>query len=73
MSENLDWTQSLGNAVLDRLADVQNAISQIRWSSYTSKILVSNAQQDVYAAAITSASRRRRTIRWRFRNMIRWR
>jgi hypothetical protein len=49
MSENLDWTQSLGNAVLDRLADVQNAISQIRWSSYTSRILVSNAQQDVYA------------------------
>ena len=47
MSEYLDWTQDLGDAVVDRLPEVQDAIAQIRWSAYTSHILVSNDSQNV--------------------------
>ena len=47
MSEYLDWTQDLGDAVIDRLPEVQDAIAQIRWSAYTSHILVSNDSQNV--------------------------
>jgi hypothetical protein len=42
MSEYVDWTEELGNAVLDRLEDVQVAIQELRWAAYTQGILKSD-------------------------------
>lgn len=47
MSEFLDWTETIGDAVLDRLQDVQAAIQQIRWSAYEAGLLGSSEQQQV--------------------------
>jgi hypothetical protein len=49
MNEYIDWTEALGNAVLDQLGDVQNAVVDIRWGAYNTGILVSNDQQTVVA------------------------
>ena len=47
MSEYLDWTETVGNAVVDRLPEVQGAIQQIRWSAYQAGVLGSTEQQQV--------------------------
>ena len=49
MNEYVDWTEALGEAVVDQLDDVQGAIQDIRWGAYNSGILVSNKQQKVVA------------------------
>ncbi len=49
MNEYVDWTEALGNAVLDQLGDAQNAVVDIRWGAYNTGILVSNDQQTVVA------------------------
>ena len=47
MNEYLDWTEALGDAVVDQLADVQDAIIDLRWGAYNAGILASNDQQKV--------------------------
>jgi hypothetical protein len=47
MSQYLEWTEDLGNAVLDQLDDVQLAIQDVRLSSYQAGVLASNDRQDV--------------------------
>ena len=49
MNEYIDWTETVGDAVVDQLDDVQGAIQDIRWGAYNSGILVSNKQQKVVA------------------------
>lgn len=49
MNEYIDWTETVGDAVVDKLDDVQGAIQDIRWGAYNSGILVSNKQQKVVA------------------------
>lgn len=47
MNEYLDWTEALGDGVLDQLEDVQASVQDIRWSAYNTGILVSNDHQKV--------------------------
>ena len=49
MNEYVDWTEALGDAVVDQLDDVQGAIQDIRWGAYNTGILVSSKQQKVVA------------------------
>lgn len=49
MNAYLDWTEALGDAVVDRLDDVQGAIQDIRWGAYNTGILVDSKQQKVVA------------------------
>lgn len=47
MNEHLDWTQAMGDAVYDRLEDVQDAIQDLRQGAYAMGVLASNEVQDV--------------------------
>ncbi|MEK0084414.1 DUF3300 domain-containing protein [Benzoatithermus flavus] len=47
MNEYLDWTETMGNAVVDRLPAVQDAVQRIRWSAYQAGILGSSELQQV--------------------------
>jgi hypothetical protein len=49
MNEYVDWTEALGDAVVDQLDDVQGAIQDIRWGAYNTGILASSKQQKVVA------------------------
>lgn len=49
MNEYIDWTETLGDAVVSQLDDVQGAIQDIRWGAYNTGILVSSKQQTVEA------------------------
>ena len=47
MSEYIDWTEELGNAVVDNLDEVQGSIQDIRLAAYYAGFLKSNKQQKV--------------------------
>jgi hypothetical protein len=47
MDEELDWTEALGEAVLNQLEDVQASIQQVRLQAYMAGMLVTNEQQVV--------------------------
>jgi hypothetical protein len=47
MNEHLDWTQPMGDAVYDRLDEVQDAIQDLRQGAYAMGILASNEVQEV--------------------------
>jgi len=47
MSQNLDWTQALGDAVLAQQADVTDGIQRLRLRAYGAKKLSSGSQQKV--------------------------
>src|SRR6202045_3846998 len=47
MSDKLDWTKNLGDAVLAQQADVMDAIQRLRTKAYDSKKLVTTKQQKV--------------------------
>jgi ElaB/YqjD/DUF883 family membrane-anchored ribosome-binding protein len=47
MDAELDWTQALGDAVLNQLEDVQGSIQQVRLQAYTAGMLATNEQQVV--------------------------
>src|SRR5437879_9190885 len=47
MSDKIDWTKSLGDAVLAQQPDVMDAIQRLRSKAYDSKKLVSTKQQKV--------------------------
>ncbi|MFZ1413654.1 MAG: DUF3300 domain-containing protein [Defluviicoccus sp.] len=49
MNEYVDWTEALGDAVVDQLDEVQGAIQDIRWGAYNTGILASSKQQKVVA------------------------
>jgi hypothetical protein len=47
MSDKLDWTKSLGDAVLAQQADVMDAIQRLRSKAYDNKKLVTTKQQKI--------------------------
>jgi hypothetical protein len=47
MDEELDWTETLGEAVLNQLEDVQASIQQVRLQAYMAGTLVTDEQQVV--------------------------
>jgi hypothetical protein len=47
MDEELDWTETLGEAVLNQLEDVQASIQQVRLQAYMAGMLATNEQQVV--------------------------
>ena len=47
MSDKIDWTKNLGDAVLAQLADVMDAIQRLRTKAYDNKKLVTTKQQKV--------------------------
>jgi Protein of unknown function (DUF3300) len=47
MDEELDWTEALGEAVLNQLEDVQGSIQQVRLQAYTAGMLVTDEHQVV--------------------------
>jgi hypothetical protein len=47
MNEHLDWVETVGNAVLDRLPDVQDSIQQVRSLFYAGGILKSDDKQTI--------------------------
>ena len=47
MAEYVDWTEELGNAVVDNLGDVQSSVQDIRLASYYAGFLKSNDRQKV--------------------------
>ena len=47
MDEELDWTEVLGEAVLNQLEDVQASIQQVRLQAYMAGMLVTSEQQVV--------------------------
>ena len=47
MSDKLDWTKSLGDAVLAQQPDVMDAIQRLRTKAYDKKMLVTTKQQKV--------------------------
>ena len=47
MSDKVDWTKSLGDAVLAQQADVMDAIQRLRSKAYDNKKLVTTKQQKV--------------------------
>ena len=47
MSDKVDWTKSLGDAVLAQQADVMDAIQRLRTKAYDNKKLVTTKQQKV--------------------------
>src|SRR5215469_7112279 len=47
MSDKLDWTKSLGDAVLAQQADVMDAIQRLRFKAQSNNKLVSTKQQKV--------------------------
>jgi hypothetical protein len=47
MAEYIDWTEELGNAVIDKLDDVQSAIQDIRLEAYQAGFLKSSDRQKV--------------------------
>lgn len=47
MSESLDWTQALGDAMVGNLDGVQGGIQELRWSAYNLGALRSNDYQQV--------------------------
>lgn len=47
MDEELDWTEALGEAVLNQLEDVQASIQQVRLQAYMAGMLATNEQQVV--------------------------
>ena len=47
MAEYIDWTEELGNAVVDNLDEVQGSIQEIRLAAYYAGFLKSNKQQKV--------------------------
>src|SRR4051812_42740259 len=47
MSQYLDWTQTMGDAVVDRLPEVQDAVQQLRWSAYRVGLLGTTEHQQV--------------------------
>jgi len=50
MSDSLDWTQELGQAVSDDLDGVQLAVQELRWTAYQGGVRRSNEYQDVVVA-----------------------
>lgn len=50
MSDNLDWTQKLGDAVLAQQSDVMAAVQRLRTKAYDNKKLTSGTQQTVSVA-----------------------
>lgn len=53
MSDDLDWTQMLGAAVLDQLSDVQHSIQQFRAEVHAAGLLTSDDKQVVTAEGET--------------------
>ena len=53
MSENLDWTQDLGDAVLEQQGDVTDAIQRLRGEAEATGALASNEEQRVEKAGDT--------------------
>jgi hypothetical protein len=53
MSDNLDWTQDLGDAVLEQQADVTDAIQRLRGEAEATGALASNEEQRVEKAGDT--------------------
>ena len=47
MSDKIDWTKNLGDAVLAQQADVMDAIQRLRTKAYDNKKLVTTKQQKV--------------------------
>ncbi len=47
MNDNLEWTEQLGNAVLDQQEDVMNTIQQLRDEAVDAGYLKSNEQQTI--------------------------
>jgi len=47
MSDKIDWTKNLGDAVLAQQPDVMDAIQRLRSKAYDSKKLVTTKQQKV--------------------------
>lgn len=47
MDAELDWTEALGEAVLNQLGDVQASIQQVRLQAYMAGMLATNEQQVV--------------------------
>ena len=50
MSEKLDWTKALGDAVLAQQPDVMDAIQRLRAKAHDNKKLVSTKEQKVTVA-----------------------
>ncbi|WP_245973814.1 DUF3300 domain-containing protein [Bosea caraganae] len=50
MSDKLDWTQKLGDAVLAQQPDIMNAVQRMRSKAYENKKLTSGIQQTVTVA-----------------------
>ena len=57
MSDKLDWTKDLGDAVLAQQPDVMDAIQRLRAKAYDNKKLSSTKQQKVTRPASRKASR----------------
>jgi hypothetical protein len=55
MSEHLDWTQKLGNAVLAQQADVMDAIQRLRSKAQANNKLTSTKEQTVSVAPAASS------------------
>lgn len=47
MSEHLDWTEAVGNAVVEQLGDIQTAVGSIRLSAYAAGVLKDTEAQKV--------------------------
>ena len=47
MAEYIEWTEELGNAVIDNLDEVQGSVQEIRLAAYYAGFLKSNKQQKV--------------------------
>ena len=47
MAEYIDWTEELGNALIDNLDEVQGSVQEIRLAAYYAGFLKSNKQQKV--------------------------
>ena len=53
MNDDLDWTETLGTAVVNQLPDVQAAVQQVRSELQAAGTLVSNERQTVTVDADT--------------------
>ncbi len=62
MSENLDWTQKLGDAVLAQQDDVMNNVQVLRQKAYQEKQLVSNDQQNIDIEPASGGGETQQTI-----------
>ena len=60
MSEQLDWTQKLGDAVLAQQADVMDAVQRLRLKAQQANYLKTTKEQTVTVVPAEAAAARRR-------------